>query len=86
MVLFEQIRRNSRVEGLHQSAGRDPGNWGAGKCGESALARKLGRAGLVHATRMGVEEGVRCGRHVYGLVLEALGQAVHQFAGLPDHD
>ncbi len=47
---------------------------------------KLRLAGLVHATRDGRRQvySVR-GGHVRRLVLEALGQAAHQVAGLPDH-
>ena len=48
---------------------------------------KLRLAGMVQATRDGRRQvySVR-GGHVRRLVLEALGQAEHQFAGLPDHE
>jgi DNA-binding transcriptional ArsR family regulator len=48
---------------------------------------KLRLAGLVQATRDGRRQvySVR-GGHVRRLVLEALDQAEHQVAGLPDHD
>lgn len=48
---------------------------------------KLRLAGLVRATRDGRRQ-VYCvpGGHVRRLVVEALDQAEHQIAGLPDHD